>query len=200
MRIIAGSARGRKLASLPTDAIRPTSDRVRESLFSILGDVHDLVVVDGFAGSGALGLEAISRGARRAYFFDRSGRSTALIKENAQRTRAGRRAIIERCTFNQGLEEHLGQETPDLWFLDPPYHTTLAHKALEKMTTSPRVTAGALVVWESDVDEAVPHTPAFELEDERIYGRTRIQFLRRREDREPGAEAAPGSPPEDTGR
>lgn len=200
MRIIAGSARGRKLASLPTDAIRPTSDRVRESLFSILGDVHDLVVVDGFAGSGALGLEAISRGARRAYFFDRSGRSTALIKENAQRTRAGRRAIIERCTFNQGLEEHLGQETPDLWFLDPPYHTTLAHKALEKMATSPRVTAGALVVWESDVDEAVPHTPAFELEDERIYGRTRIQFLRRREDRDPGAEAAPGAPPEDTGR
>ncbi|RAL21809.1 16S rRNA (guanine(966)-N(2))-methyltransferase RsmD [Lujinxingia litoralis] len=183
MRIIAGSARGRKLASLPTDAIRPTSDRVRESLFSILGDVHDLVVVDGFAGSGALGLEAISRGARRAYFFDRSSRATSLIKDNAQRVRAGRRAIIERCTFRQGLEEHLGQETPDLWFIDPPYHTTLAHKALQQMATSPRVTPGALVIWESDVEETVPQIDAFELEDERIYGRVRIQFLRRREDR-----------------
>lgn len=180
MRIISGTARGRRLKSPPTKKVRPTTDRVRESLFGILGDLHGVVVVDGFAGSGALGLEALSRGAAQAYFFDTSRVACQIVEENASILGFEERALIKRCTFVEGLSAVKG--TPDLFFIDPPYGTELAREALEKMSAAPEtVTAGALVVWESGRDEPMPEVEAFEVVDERIYGSTRIVFLRRTE-------------------
>lgn len=178
MRIIGGTAGGHRLVSPDTDRIRPTSDRVREALFSMLGPIDGAVVVDGFAGAGTLGLEALSRGAERCYLFDYSHRAIDTIAENARRTGLEDRAMISRCSFVRGLDDVV-EGTPDLWFLDPPYHSTLAREALEAMEKSEqKVTPGALVVWESRIDEEVPDLTRFALTRQRDYGTTRLTFLR----------------------
>jgi 16S rRNA (guanine966-N2)-methyltransferase len=180
MRIIAGHARGRRLLAPSDDSVRPTTDRIRESLFSILGDLEGVSVVDGFAGSGALGCEALSRGASRCDFFDLSSKSIELVTENVRRIDAASQAHISRCAFTQGLA-NLSHE-PDLIFLDPPYSTPLAQQALDALASSPRITPGALVVVEQEIDDTLATHPRFELDDERVYGRTRLRLLRRVED------------------
>jgi 16S rRNA (guanine966-N2)-methyltransferase len=177
MRIIAGYARGRRLVTPSNDSVRPTTDRVRESLFSILGDLEDAKVVDGFAGSGALGCEALSRGAARCAFFDPSTQSIELVRENLKRIDAAHLAAVSRLPFTQGLARL--DFDPDLVFLDPPYHTPLAQQALDALAASPRITPGALVVIEQDIGDTPASHDAFDLDDERIYGRTRLRFLRR---------------------
>ncbi len=179
MRIIGGTVGGIRLASPPTDRTRPTGDRVREALFSMLGPLDGAVVVDAYAGSGALGLEALSRGAEGCYFFDTSREAIATIRENTERTGFGDRAIVHRMTFRRGLDE-IVDGTPDLWFLDPPYGGCLAREALEAMEGAvSKVTPGTLVVWESDRDESLPSLDLFEVTRTREYGRTRLAFFRR---------------------
>lgn len=177
MRIIAGHARGRRLLAPADDSVRPTTDRIRESLFSILGDLEGVSVVDGFAGSGALGCEALSRGASRCDFFDLSSKSVELVTENVRRIDASDSAHISRCAFTQGLATL--SHDPDLVFIDPPYHTPLAQQALDALAASPRITPGALIVVEQDIDDAPALHDRFELDDERVYGRTRLRLLRR---------------------
>ncbi len=179
MRIIAGSAKGHQLSTFEGDRIRPTSDRVRESLFSMLGNIEGATIVDGFAGSGALGLEALSRGATTGYFFDDSRQAIETVSDNAQRTGLTERSRIHQCTFERGLQE-IVEGTPDLWFVDPPYHSGLARRALVAMSKATSVvTAGALVVWESDRREELFEVDHFEMTRQRVYGRTRLVFLRR---------------------
>ncbi|QDG51017.1 16S rRNA (guanine(966)-N(2))-methyltransferase RsmD [Persicimonas caeni] len=177
MRIIAGRAGGRSLASPETREIRPTPDRVREALFSILGDIHDAVVVDGFSGTGALGCEALSRGAKVCYFIERREEALELIDENLERIDARDQGIVLRGDFTKQLV--MIDEDPDLWLLDPPYHKGLGQKALEEMVGAPCVSDQALVVLEQDLGEDVPEVDGFELEDTREYGRTRVSFFRR---------------------
>jgi len=182
MRIIAGSAKGHKLSTFAGDRIRPTTDRVRESLFSMLGNIEGAAVVDGFAGSGALGLEALSRGASIGYFFDDSRQAIETVTDNAQRTGLTERSRIHQCTFELGLRQ-IVEGTPDLWFVDPPYHTDLARRALVAMSQATSVvTPGALVVWESDRREELFDVEHFEVTRQREYGRTRLVFLRRSND------------------
>src|SRR5690554_3619799 len=107
MRIISGKARGLRLATPSTYHVRPTADRVREALFSILGDLEGAVVVDGFAGTGALGCEAISRGAARCYFFEKSREAVETVEENVRRIKGAGQAKVEKCTFEYGLGKHL---------------------------------------------------------------------------------------------
>ena len=178
MRIIAGSARGRTLQSPKTREIRPTRDRVRESIFSILGPVDEMVVLDGFAGSGALGLEALSRGARKAYFFDPSREAIETIRENIERVRVPDRALVKRCRFHQGIESSI-DEPCDLVFLDPPYGKELGQAALEALLRAPEtLSQHALIVWEMGSDEEAQPPRGFQCVDERIYGSSRILFLR----------------------
>lgn len=179
MRIIAGSARGRRLRSPKTGAIRPTGDRIRESIFSILGPLEGAIVVDAFAGSGALGLEALSRGAEKAYFFDPSREAIETIQENVERVGVEDRAIVKRRRFEQGLKTEV-PESCDLIFLDPPYGKGLDRKALEAMAAEEEIISpGALVVWEMGSDQEAFVVEGFEIEDERIYGASRVVFLRR---------------------
>jgi len=179
MRIIAGFAGGRKLKSPDTYSIRPTPERVREALFSMLGDLDGAVVVDAFAGTGALGLEALSRGAERAYFFDTSKEAIETIEENVRRVGVESQAIIKKGDFIEGLVTGISG-TPDVFFFDPPYGSDRAARALEAMAGQPdKVTEGALVVWESGSDEEIPEAEGFELVEERSYGTTRLVFFRR---------------------
>jgi 16S rRNA (guanine966-N2)-methyltransferase len=122
MRVIAGTAKGTRLGVVPPGA-RPVSDRAREGVFSSLGErVAGAIVLDLFAGTGALGIEALSRGAEHAVLVDRSGRATAAVRENLARTRLARRATVRQADAESFLAREDRPEGPfDLVFLDPPY-------------------------------------------------------------------------------
>jgi len=189
MRIIGGRFRGRRL-SAPGAAgggaahLRPTSDRVREALFNLLahGDFgvppppEGRRVLDLFAGTGALGLEAMSRGAARAVFIDDHGPSRALIRENVEALGlAGQTKIWRRDAT------HLGPcrgEPFDLVFLDPPYGTELGLKALASARAGGWVAPDALVVLEGAAGDPLPDADWLAPLDERRYGDTRIAIFR----------------------
>ena len=122
MRIIAGSLKGRRLRSPRWDGLRPSSDRLRETLFNVLGEhVRDAVVLDACAGTGALGIEAISRGARHVVFVERDKRATALISDNAIRCGIADRCRIVRRALPEVMDRYDLPETFDVIMLDPPY-------------------------------------------------------------------------------
>ena len=179
MRIISGSARGRRLAAPKGDRVRPTTDRVRESLFSILGDVRGDVVVDGFAGTGALGCEALSRGAKECVFVDVHQASVALVRENVGRIDAKDRSRVLKGSFPKVVGGIAGEV--DLVFLDPPYgKDALVGECFEAMAQASCVVEGTLVVLEQEVDDALPEHEGFACEDTRVYGRTRVTWWRAR--------------------
>lgn len=183
MRIIAGEARGRRLATLGQgDALaqlRPTSDRVRESLFSVLasmGRVEGAEVLDLFAGTGALGLEALSRGALRARFVENGRVALKLLDENIATLGMGARAEVLRRDVR-----HLGavQGTPaTLMFMDPPYGRHLGEAALSAALAGGWLAPGALIVWEESA-AIIPPKGCVPV-DKRRYGSTQITLLESR--------------------
>ncbi|WP_116133035.1 16S rRNA (guanine(966)-N(2))-methyltransferase RsmD [Tropicimonas sp. IMCC34043] len=184
MRIIAGQFRGMGLAALgkgdPGAHLRPTSDRVRESLFSLLAASHDdpatgARVLDLFAGTGALGLEAISRGAVHATFVDAGSKARALLRENIEKTRTEAITRIVRRDATR-LGEVAGAPF-DLVFLDPPYGKGLGARALAAAETGGWLAPDALIVWEENAPQDPPE--GFALLDCRHYGDTHITILRR---------------------
>ena len=175
MRVIAGTARGRPLVAPPGRATRPISDRVKETLFAILGDrVPDARVVDLYAGSGAVGIEALSRGAARCAFVDRDRRAVAAIRENL-----GRTGMVDRGSVHgQGVLPFLaaqGEDRFDLAILDPPYaeHAILA--PLERLTG--RLAPGATVVVKHHWRTPVSAPPGLTAWRERRFGETMLTFL-----------------------
>lgn len=185
MRIIGGEWRGRRLASVgkgDTAAhLRPTSDRVRESLFNVLANAHGdrlegARVLDLFAGTGALGLEALSRGAAEAVFVENGRTAQKLLRENIRLCDAAARAqIIPRDARKPGPTD----APATLVFLDPPYGKGLGEQALEAVRAAGWIAGGALVVWEESAEIAVPGW--LTLEDERRYGDTVIRLLEERD-------------------
>ena len=173
---MAGELRGRRLTAPPGRDIRPTADRVREALFSILGDLTGLRVLDLFAGSGALGIEALSRGASEAVFVDRSRRAVAAVRGNlavlALEARVHRRDAL---TFLAAGED---RSMFDIAFLDPPYDWAdrLATPLAECLPA--RLTHDARIVTESN--KRRPLLMPFPLVRERTYGDTRIAVYRGR--------------------
>jgi len=184
MRIIGGKWRGTALASVgkgDTAAhLRPTTDRVRESLFNLLDHgayppIEGARVLDLFAGTGALGFEALSRGAARALFVDDGAKSRALLRENTDKLQMiGQSKIYRRDATRMG--ENRG-EPYDLVFLDPPYGKALGEKALLSATRGGWLTPTALIIWE----EGAPVTPptGFTRKDQRKYGDTTITIMQR---------------------
>lgn len=181
MRIIGGTHRGTALASVGKGDsgahLRPTTDRVRETLFNVLlggryGDpVDDARVLDLFAGTGALGLEALSRGAAHVTFVDDGRFAIKLVRENIAKLRRG-----DDCTVVSRNATKLPEGMPhDLVFLDPPYGKSLGQKALEAAVTGGWIAPNALVVWEENAPQAAPD--GFTLLDHRRYGETHITFL-----------------------
>jgi 16S rRNA (guanine966-N2)-methyltransferase len=174
MRVIAGQWGGRRLQAPPGDATRPTSDRVREALFSVLGErVDGARVLDLFAGSGALGIEALSRGAASATFVDSAARAVAALRRNLDALGAGGEVRRQDALRFLGSASADAREY-DLVFLDPPYR--LAHRLGPELSSRlPAVLApGAVVVAESD--RRAPLELSLPLNDERRYGDTLIRI------------------------
>ncbi len=183
MRIIAGQHRGLRLASVgkgDTAAhLRPTSDRVRENLFNVLtsGSYGDPItgarVLDLFAGTGALGFEALSRGAAHATFVDDGSAARALIRENIGLTKSGG---VTKLFRRDATRLGVCQSTEfDLIFLDPPYGKRLGQLALKSAQSGGWIAPGAMVIWEEGTAQDVPE--GFKLLDERKYGDTYITIL-----------------------
>jgi len=173
MRIITGRARGARLKTPKGLLTRPTSDRVKESLFSILGGrVVGRRVLDLFAGTGSLGLEALSRGAASAVFVDRA--TEHVLRENAEHTRLDETARILRGDVFSVLSRLAAEGAVfDLVFCDPPYHKGLWERALTALDASPVLSEGALVIVESGEDEKeLPSLTRLSLMREERYGHT----------------------------
>lgn len=179
MRIIAGAWRGRPIVAPEGRATRPTSDRAREGLFSMLtsrfGSFEGLRVADLFAGTGALGLEALSRGAAYCLFIDSGREAVASIRRNLVAFGAAGRAEVR-----QEMTEYATPPASpvDLLFLDPPYRTGLAEAALGRIADAAWLAPGALVSVET-TGEALSPPPVFVTEAERRFGKAHIRLLRR---------------------
>ncbi len=183
MRIIGGRLKGLGLASVGKgDAaahLRPTTDRVRESIFNLLvnggyGDpITDAIVLDLFAGTGALGLEALSRGAAHVTFIDSGRVATGLIRDNIAKTRTQDATKLQKRDVTRlGPTNDI---SATLVFLDPPYGTNLGELALTSARKAGWIAPGALVVWEDSSEPATP--PSFEKRDARRYGDTYVTIL-----------------------
>ncbi|MBU2961924.1 16S rRNA (guanine(966)-N(2))-methyltransferase RsmD [Citreicella sp. C3M06] len=185
MRIIAGDWRGRALTSVgkgdPKAHLRPTTDRTRESLFNMLaggrfGDpFEDAVVLDLFAGTGALGLEALSRGAVSCTFVDDGRKSLSILRENIRLLGCDRQtSVIPRDATRLPPTD----TAATLVFLDPPYGKALGAKALDAARTGGWLAPETLVIWEENAPQHAPE--GFELLDTRRYGDTHVTVLRTR--------------------
>ena len=177
MRIIAGAWRGRPLAAPPGQATRPTSDRAREGLFSMLqsrlGSFDGLRVADLFAGTGALGLEALSRGAAHCAFVEKDRTALDVLRRNIDRLGAGDRADVRA----QAVEHAPPPPVPfDLVLMDPPYGAGLAQAALERLTQPGWLAPGAWISVEVE-DEALVAPSGLAIETERRYGKARLILL-----------------------
>ncbi len=182
MRIVGGRFRGTQLASVGTgDAgahLRPTSDKVRESVFNVLAHgpyqpIENARVLDLFAGTGALGFEALSRGAARVQFVDDGARARAIIRQNIDIL-----GVIGAVKLYRRDATRLGENRGpayDLVFLDPPYGKALGEKALSSAYAGGWIAPGAVIVWEESAEVTVPDWA--DLRDQRRYGETVVTFL-----------------------
>jgi 16S rRNA (guanine966-N2)-methyltransferase len=174
VRVVAGQLRGRRLAAPRGSATRPTADRVREALFSILGDVSGLRVLDLYAGSGALGIEALSRGAAGATFVESSQVAAAAIRDNLERLDLDAR--VHRRDALAWLADAAAGPPFDLVFADPPYDSAVRIGPRLAERLPPVLTEDAVIVTESN--KRAPLELPFAVVRERTYGDTRIAIHR----------------------
>jgi len=185
MRIVGGSHRGRRLIAPPGELVRPTSDRAREALFNILshGDFAvsglpfaDKPVLDAFAGTGAFGLEALSRGACDAAFIENEREALAALRRNIAALGEADRAHI---VAGDATRPPRAAFACAVAFLDPPYKSGLAAPTLGALAAAGWLTPDALVMIEVAAREDLPMPAGFSIIDERVYGAARLVFLRR---------------------
>lgn len=203
MRIITGTARGTKLDTLEGEVTRPTTDRVKEAVFSMIQfDIEGRAVLDLFAGSGQLALEALSRGAARATMIDQSRDAVNIITSNAKKTHLYEKCRISNADYTSFIRGAQGRDKYDIVFLDPPYNTGLLAASLEAIAKADILNTGAIIVCESDCEIPVKAKRArkdeelaeecvlndvfggseslkskFEVTKTTLYGRTRITLL-----------------------
>ena len=150
MKIITGSAKGMNLQTLEGDATRPTSQRVKEAIFSMIQfDIENSTVLDIFAGSGQLGLEALSRGAKKATLCDLSRDAVDVIIANAKKARLFEKCRVSCCDYKQLIRGMAGKEKYDIIFIDPPYKDKIIPDALQKLLEAKIVTENTIIICES---------------------------------------------------
>lgn len=185
MRIVAGSLKGRAITAPDGQGTRPTSDRARQAIFNVLEHaawaepLDGVRVIDLYAGSGALGYEAISRGAAFALFVEIDDEARGAIRENADAWGLmGRTRVHRRSATDLGTRPGSDGEAFDLAFLDPPYRKGLGEQTLVRLIEGNWLKPGAVVVFERGSDEPEIETPGYERLDARDYGAARVLFLR----------------------
>jgi 16S rRNA (guanine966-N2)-methyltransferase len=185
MRIVAGRHRGRRLLAPPGETVRPTSDRAREALFNILSHGQlaaegvpfaGVAVLDAFAGTGALGLEALSRGAAEAAFIELDREALATLRQNIAALDEDDHSRIIPCDATRPPR---APSAYPLAFLDPPYRSGLAAAALTALDAAGWLAPDALAIVELAAREHLAPPAGFSLLDERVYGAARLLFLRR---------------------
>lgn len=181
MRIIGGNARGTKLYTLKGETTRPTLDRVKESIFNIIqAELEDAIFLDLFAGSGAIGLEAISRGAKKAILCDKSKEAIQIIKKNIEKTHSQEGVELYNTDFKECLSKI--KEKLDLIYIDPPYKTDFILKTLEIIQNSRMTKDTTKIILETDEEERILkqiENLKYEVIDKRKYGIAHIIFLKR---------------------
>jgi 16S rRNA (guanine966-N2)-methyltransferase len=184
MRVITGSARGRRLKELTGMETRPTTDKVKEGLFSAIQfDIEGRRVLDLFAGTGQLGIEALSRGASHAVFVDSRRDAAALVKENLALTQLDENATVlcaDAVSYLRTCREKF-----DLVFLDPPYAQTLLETTLSLLTTIDILRPHGIIIAESPVEKCLPSLPEpYGIYREYRYGKIKLTIFRRAGDKE----------------
>lgn len=180
MRVISGTARGMRLSTLDGLDVRPTTDKVKESLFNIIQfEVEGRRVLDLFAGSGQLGIEALSRGAEHATFVDRSPKAVSVVRDNLSRTRLTPRATVRQEEANAFLMKT--RETFDVALLDPPYGKGLIESVLPDLV--PHMSDYGIIVCETSREESLPESVSgFSVAKTYHYGKIQLTVFRKEED------------------
>ena len=181
LRIIGGELRGKKLYTIPGTLIRPTAGRLRESIFNILSyQIKEAIVLDLFAGTGAFGIEALSRGAESAVFIDNNKTALSVVERNVQSCAVDNRSRIIRWNIVKNLNciKSIGS-TFDLVFMDPPYNNGLIKPSLINLHASGSLGKEACIIVEHNYLEPIPEiSKQFELIDQRKYGKKLISFIK----------------------
>ena len=183
MRIITGTAKGKRLKTLEGDATRPTSERMKEAIFSAIQfDLEDRTVLDLFAGCGQLGLEALSRGAKSAMFVDASNDAITVVKQNAQATDFFSRSRFLTSDYRNYIRKAARRDSFDLVFIDPPYALGEERgyaSVLATLAARGAIRPGGLFIAEMTAAQGAEETPGWEVVRDRTYGKTRICIWRR---------------------
>lgn len=177
MRVITGTARGRKLETLPGDAVtRPTTESVKEALFSMIQfEIEDKKVLDLFAGSGQLGIEALSRGARYCVFVENNKNAKKIVETNISNCGFSN---VSQVVLSDALSYLSRKENFDIVFLDPPYQNGLIPKCMDSLVSS--LSDDGIVVCETSREEKLPEKVGpFVIDRERNYGKTKVTLYRK---------------------
>ncbi len=179
MRVITGVARGRRLETLEGEDVRPTTDRIKEAVFSIIQfETEGRSFLDLFAGSGQMGIEALSRGAKSAYFIDNSKKSVETIKRNLKTTKLEQGAKVFAMDFMSFLS--MNSELFDIAFIDPPYRTGLLEKSLEYVSEVMKETG--IIIAENPLEEEISSNYGdFVLDRQYRYGKIKISTFRHKD-------------------
>ena len=181
MRVIAGEARRLKLVTPEGNDTRPTQDRIKETLFNMLqNDVPGSVFIDVFAGSGGIGIEALSRGAKKAYFIENNIKAIKCINQNLQTTKFEDRATVLKSDVLVGLK-NVKEKEVDLIFVDPPYESGLYERTFELLSRLPYVTEYTMIIAECniDMDLSVFEDCGFEIIKEKRYKTNQHVFMKK---------------------
>lgn len=174
MRVISGKARGTSLYSLEGNHTRPTTDRVKESMFSIINfNIPDAVVLDLFSGSGALGIEALSRGAKKCYFVENSKQAADIVRKNIEKTNCGENAILKVMDFKAFLNSV--DEKFDVILLDPPYNKKMCDQAMKIIYERNLLNDGGVIMCETEFGEII--TTDFKKKKNYKYGKISLSLF-----------------------
>ncbi len=182
MRVIAGELKGRRLAAPPDSSVRPTTGKVKEAIFSMIQSyLSGAVVVDLFAGTGSLGIEAVSRGAARAYFVDKDRRSLSLVRQNIKHCGIEDRSVLFASDYLSALGKI--REPADIIFLDPPYRAGFMQNCLDQLAASDLLPEGGIVVAEHGLEEVLEeqYGTLLLLKNKR-YGKIAVSIYEKQED------------------
>lgn len=182
MRIISGLARGTKLYTLEGEHTRPTLDRVKESLFNIIqNNISGSIFLDLFSGSGAIGLEAASRGAKKVILCDNSKAAIQIIRKNIEKTHLEEKTEIYQLDYERLLKNKI-KEKLDIIYIDPPYGTDYAIKSIQIIIENKLINENTSIIIETDREEIINQIEKMQIEikDKRKYGRVTLMFLKAR--------------------